>query len=140
MIHPKVAEIVSKDPRFPYEAYGFVLSALVHTQEMRGKDPSPPAEDAGSLNHDVTGQQLLMGMRDLALREFGLMARTVFRLWGIERTQDIGDIVFNLIEANVIEPDRMSKNGADSRLDYRDVFDLDEVLTRGFEIQWNEAE
>src|SRR5262249_54813684 len=85
--------------------------------------------------HHVTGPELLDGVRDLALREFGLMARTVFRIWGINRTADIGEIVFNLVEEKL-----MSKTDRDSRTDFEGVYDLDTALTQGYRIQLDEAE
>jgi uncharacterized repeat protein (TIGR04138 family) len=68
-------------------------------------------------------------VRALALQEFGRMARTVFHLWGIERTDDFGEIVFNLIEAEL-----MSRTQEDNRADFRNVFDLDEALVRDYRI------
>lgn len=58
------------------------------------------------------------------------MARTVFHQWGIRRTDDLGEIVFNLIEAGLL-----SKTDADSRADFHDVCDLDHALTDGFAIR-----
>jgi uncharacterized repeat protein (TIGR04138 family) len=58
------------------------------------------------------------------------MARTVLRLWGIHKTDDFGEIVFSLIEAEL-----MSKTDGDRREDFHDVFDLDEALVRGYRIQ-----
>jgi uncharacterized repeat protein (TIGR04138 family) len=57
------------------------------------------------------------------------MARTVFRMWGINRTDDFGEIVFNLVEANL-----MSKTARDDRRDFHDVYDLDEALVKGYRI------
>ena len=74
------------------------------------------------------------GVRDLALREFGLMARTVFRQWGIRRTDDFGDMVFNLIEAGL-----MSKTDDDERADFHEVYDLDQALVQDYRIQVDEA-
>ena len=71
----------------------------------------------------------------LALQQFGLMARTVFRLWGIEQTVDFGEIVFNLVEAKL-----MFKTDDDSLNDFRDVFDLDQALVQSYQIQLGEAE
>ena len=50
----------------------------------------------------MRGPELLGGVRDLALQEFGLMARTVFRMWGVNSTADFGEIVFNLIDAGLM--------------------------------------
>lgn len=131
---PCLEEIVKRDPRFTYEAYEFVFHALEHTQKLLGRDPETDPDDPEATHH-VSGPELLAGVRDLALREFGLMARVVFRLWGINRTGDFGEIVFNLIEANL-----MSKTDQDNRLDFIDVFDLDEALTEGYHIPVGETE
>jgi uncharacterized repeat protein (TIGR04138 family) len=128
MHHPKLDELVRRDPRYPHEAYEFLSHALRHTQEQLGR--LPPQDNPGDLEYHVSPRELLEGVRDLALREFGLMARTVFRLWGINSTADFGELVFNLVEA-----DLMSKTAEDSRRDFHEVYDLDEVLVRDFHIE-----
>jgi uncharacterized repeat protein (TIGR04138 family) len=130
MHHPKLDEVVRHDSRYAYEAYEFVFAALAHTQRQLGRVP-PPEGGSGEQDYHVSGQQLLEGVRDLALREFGLMARTVFHLWGIDRTDDFGEIIFNLIGANL-----MSKTSRDSRDDFRGVYDLDQVLVRDYRIEY----
>jgi uncharacterized repeat protein (TIGR04138 family) len=135
MYHPKIAEIVRRDSRYPYEAYEFVFAALAHTQKALGRAPGGEAGEEAEASHHVSGPELLRGARDFALREFGLMARTVFRRWGINRTDDIGEIIFNLIEANL-----MSKTPDDSRRDFHEVFDLDQELVDGYRIRLDEAE
>ena len=135
MHHPKLAELVRRDPRYAYEAYEFVFAALAHTQKLLGrKAPEDPREEPGP-NHHVTGRELLQGIRDLALREFGLMARVVFHLWGIDRTDDFGEIIFNLVEANL-----MSKTPTDRRADFHNVYDLDQALVRDYRIRLDETE
>ena len=131
MHHPKLDEVVRRDSRYAYEAYEFVFAALAHTQRLLGR--VPPRKSAGEHDHHVSGSQLLDGIRDLALREYGLMARTVFHLWGIDRTSDFGEIVFNLVAANL-----MSKTREDSRENFRDVYDLDQVLVRDYRIDFKE--
>jgi uncharacterized repeat protein (TIGR04138 family) len=135
LFHPGLAEVVRKDPRYAYEAYEFVFHALSHTQKLLDREPPPDAERSrGDARYHVSGPELLNGVRDLALREFGLMARTVFQMWGIRRTGDFGEIVFNLIEAGL-----MSKTERDSRADFQDVYDLDQALVQGYRIQLDEA-
>src|SRR5438876_3531997 len=73
----ELEEMVRRDPRYAYEAYEFVFAALAHTQKLLGHSPQEPPEDEEAVEHHVSGPQLLDGIRDLALREFGLMARTV---------------------------------------------------------------
>src|SRR5688500_10040264 len=98
MHHPKLDDLVRRDSRYAYEAYEFVFTALTHTQALMGHRPPPrellslgPTEPTrrgggggggGEEEMHVTGKQLLWGIRDLAVREFGLMAPVVFRLWG----------------------------------------------------------
>ena len=52
------------------------------------------------------------------------MARVVFHLWGIDATGDVGEMVFNLIDAGL-----MSKTADDRRMDFVDAYDLDEALS-----------
>jgi uncharacterized repeat protein (TIGR04138 family) len=130
---PKLEDVVRRDPRYAYEAYEFTFAALAHTQKMLGKVPPPETEAADPAHvepsYHVSGRQLLEGAIALALEQFGLMARTVFRVWGINRTDDFGELVFNLVEAGL-----MSKTNEDNRADFQNVFDLDEALVRGYRI------
>jgi len=121
--------VVRRDPRYAYEAYEFVSQALVHTYKMLGREAPDENADANDLSAHVSGRQLVEGMCDLARREFGLMASVVFRMWGIRRTDDLGEIFFNLIDA-----DLMSPLPGEGRGDFHTLFDLDEVLVQGFRI------
>jgi uncharacterized repeat protein (TIGR04138 family) len=133
IFNPQLAELVKRDPRYTYEAYEFVFHALQHAQKQLGRLPDSP-DAAGEPRYHISGPELLEGARSLALQEFGLMARTVLRLWGIRKTDDFGEIVFNLVEAKL-----MSKTDDDALDDFRDVFDLDEALVRDYRIQLDEA-
>lgn len=127
----KLADVVARDPRYAYEAYEFIDRALQHTQKMLGRERAPNAAPGDPRLH-VSGRELLHGVRELALAEFGLLARTVFVMWGIHRTVDFGNIVFNLIEAGL-----MSKNDDDTVDDFRDVYDFEQALD--YRIQLDEA-
>ena len=63
------------------------------------------------------------GVRDLAIERFGPMARSVLEHWGIERTADVGAIVFALVESGVL-----IKQDEDSPADFEDVFDFDDAF------------
>jgi uncharacterized repeat protein (TIGR04138 family) len=136
LFHAGLAEVARRDGRYAYEAYEFIFQALFHTQKMLGREPPEELRNQPEANssYHVSGPELLAGVRDLALREFGLMARTVFHLWGIRNTGDFGEIVFNLIDAGM-----MTKTAEDRREDFQDVFDLDEALVQDFRIQLDEA-
>jgi uncharacterized repeat protein (TIGR04138 family) len=142
LFHAGLLEVVQRDRRYAYEAYEFLFHALHHTQKMLGREPPPPpviegqeqpAQEQDPRFH-VTGQELAHGIRELALQEFGLMARTVFSQWGIQRTDDFGEMVFNLVEAGL-----MSKTDQDTREDFRAVYDLDQALVQGYSIPLDEA-
>src|SRR4051794_17267903 len=128
MFHAGIAEVVRRDPRYAYEAYEFVFAALQHTQKRLGRVPAEGTAEPGP-HHHVRGRELLEGVRDLARREFGLMARTVFHQWGIDRTDDFGEIVFNLVASGL-----MSKTDEDGPEDFHEIYDLDRALTDGYEI------
>ena len=135
MQQASLMEVARRDPRYAYEAYEFLFEALGHTQRMLGKTPPEPTKSDAPAEHHVTGAELLAGVCDLAKREFGRMARVVFAQWGINKTGDWGDIVFNLIEANL-----MSKTDEDTREQFRGVYDLDQALVQDFRIPLGEAE
>lgn len=127
MRHPDIVEIVRRDGRYAYEAYEFMFEALSHTQGMCGRTPvegEKPGQD-----HHVSGPEILKGVVSLAREEFGFLARMVFHQWGLQKTDDVGEVVFNLIEA-----DLLSKTEMDRRADFQDLFDLDRALVDGFSI------
>lgn len=118
-----VLELCAKDPRYNPDAYFFVVEALDATvKEIRKRQPDH--------ERHVTGKELLEGIKAFALDEFGPMAFTVFAEWGIHATLDFGEIVFSLVECG-----RLGKTEADSRDDFRDVFDFVETFVNPFEPQ-----
>jgi uncharacterized repeat protein (TIGR04138 family) len=96
------------DPRYPREAYGFLMMALAATVEAL-----PQARRADPARRHVSGPELLDGVIALARGEFGVMAQTVFREWGVTRSSDIGTMVFQLIDAG-----HLSARPEDSREDF----------------------
>ncbi|HZJ17515.1 MAG TPA: Minf_1886 family protein [Chthoniobacteraceae bacterium] len=85
--------IISHDPRYARDGYHFLREALDYTIRVR-------ARKTESATH-VTGPQLLDGIRQYALKEFGPMVPTVFESWGIARCEDFGEMVFNLIRVGI---------------------------------------
>jgi uncharacterized repeat protein (TIGR04138 family) len=60
------------------------------------------------------------------------MARAVLAQWGVRRTDDFGEIVRNLVQADLL------KKTEDDRLeDFQNAFDLDEAL-RHYQIELDE--
>ena len=133
MKHPVIVSLLHRDPRYAYEAYEFMFEALTHTQKMF--DRSPKVGEEPGKEHHVTGPEIVRGAVDLARREYGLLAQTVFHQWGVRRTSDLGELVFNLIESQLL-----SKTDTDSREDFRDVFDLDRALVESFAISLSNSD
>lgn len=106
---------------YPVEAYRFVQSGLEHTQELTFEDePLLPYDE-----RHVRGQQLCLGLRDLAIARWGLMAPAVLKHWNVKRTDDFGRIVFAMVDAAL-----MTKTPDDSIEDFRGVYDFDEAFSR----------
>lgn len=135
MLDPAVAKLLKEDRRYSYDAYVFVFEGLNYAhsvldmgKEVQGRAVDESEEDEQIERH-VTGQELCEALRQVALRQFGYMAKTVLNSWGIHCTGDFGDIVFNLIRIG-----HMRKTDDDRREDFDDVYDFDKVFREDFEI------
>ena len=121
----ELEKIIAKDPRYPREAYLFVREALDHTQKIIARPaPEPLKEEAP---RHVSGQQLLDGARQYALAQYGPMAQTILAEWGISRCEDIGELVFNMVENSLL-----AKTEQDSRDDFKAGYDFEEAFRRPF--------
>lgn len=116
----KLNRIVSADPRYSRDAYVFVLEALQYTR----KQINAPGH--------VTGQQLLMGIKDLALQRYGPMAKMVFEHWGVRATIDFGNIVINMVSENLL-----SKTPEDKLEDFENVYDFDDVFVKEYKLKFD---
>lgn len=123
MDHQKLDEALTKllerDPRFHRAAYIFLRDALDYTLKPRKK--------SGNSTSHVTGQELLEGLRQHALKTFGPMVPTVFEYWGVRDTADFGAIVFNLVEAGIL-----GKTERDSVEDFRNVYTFHDAFVAPF--------
>jgi uncharacterized repeat protein (TIGR04138 family) len=116
-------QVIAQDPRFKPEAYVFVHDALGHTWARLDQ------------RRHITGKELLDGIRDLALKRYGPMARAVLNSWGVKTTDDFGAIVFNLVDAGIL-----SKTEEDRIEDFHAVYDFDEAFVRSYGISEPETE
>jgi uncharacterized repeat protein (TIGR04138 family) len=112
--------IVAGDPRYGRDAYVFLRDALDFTTKQQKKIK-------GATVRHVAGPELLDGVRQYALQEFGPMVMTVFSSWGIHCSEDIGHMVFNLIEAGIF-----GKTKEDSLEDFKNVYDFEEAFAKPF--------
>jgi uncharacterized repeat protein (TIGR04138 family) len=110
--------ILTRDTRFARDAYTFVKDALDYTQKLIGKDTQ--------VRH-VSGQELLDGIRQFALQQFGPMVVTVFEEWGVRHCRDFGEIVFNMVEIGLL-----AKTDKDTRDDFQNGYDFTEAFRKPF--------
>ena len=110
-LYGEIKKLIDRDPRYRLDAYRFVFEALEHTLAKLEE------------KRHVSGQELLEGIREYALLEFGMLAKMVFHRWGVRRTEDFGEIVFNLVEAGL-----MGKTERDTREDFAGGFDFERAF------------
>jgi len=104
-----------RDSRYTAEAYFFVRDALDHTVR-RLETP-----------RHVDGQELLDGIRDYAIGEYGPVTKRVLSEWGITECIDFGHIVFNLVNEGLL-----GKTDDDSVADFSDGYDFTEAFVYPF--------
>ncbi len=119
-----ILDIVERDDRYGAEAYHFVFEALDFTLKRRG----------GGRRH-VSGVEIMEGVRLLALENFGFLATPVLFQWGVKSTADFGEIVFNLIGADLLQ-----KTADDSREDFAGLFTFEEAFDGAFSEELQEVE
>ena len=113
-----IDQICEVDPRYKSDAYEFVMEALAFTQRKYKR------------SKHVAGEELLEGIKDLLMNKFGPMTLLVLNHWGIARTEDFGNIVFNLVDNKVLSKD--SEDNIDS---FQNGYDFNEVFNRGYRKQ-----
>ncbi|MEA3213456.1 MAG: hypothetical protein QOE70_6513 [Chthoniobacter sp.] len=111
--------IHGQDPRFDRDAYHFLREALDHTIKQRKK----AKEGTGHVN----GPQLLEGIRQYALKQFGPMVVTVFSYWGVRSCEDFGEMVFNLIRVGIF-----GKTETDTVEDFKGGYPFHEAFVTPF--------
>ena len=116
-----VDKICREDTRYQAEAYAFLRDSLEVTMKRRKKT----RKESGS---HVGAEELLDGFRLHALDEFGPMSLMVLDYWGLRATEDVGNMVFNLVNAQVF-----GKTDEDTIESFRDVFDFAEVFVSPFQ-------
>lgn len=106
-------KLVKADGRFKKEAYFFLYEALQYTVENLDKTHLPDDK------RHISGKELLYGISEYAMDQFGPLALVVFDHWGVHQTRNFGEIVFNLVEAKL-----MSKTENDCIDDFDNIYDF----------------
>ncbi|MCS7064540.1 MAG: hypothetical protein NZM04_10990 [Methylacidiphilales bacterium] len=116
-----IDQICQKDQRYCRETYSFVREGLDYTLKTLKK------QNGSNARRHVTGQELLIGLREYALKEFGPMTKTVLNEWGIRSCEDFGEVVFNLVDSGIL-----GKTEHDSRNDFKNGYNFDEAFVHPF--------
>ncbi|MDR0609040.1 MAG: hypothetical protein LBG58_02930 [Planctomycetaceae bacterium] len=145
-------ELLKRDRRYKAEAYAFVYEALNYAQNILGLGQEEKNESVSeeiliraenteaentergktteiALANHITGQELCQAAREYAIIQYGFLAQTVLDSIGIRKTDDIGEIVYNLINIG-----QMRKTPQDSREDFNNVFDFETAFGKTYRI------
>ena len=110
-----IEELTEADGRYAKAAYLFIYDALQYTVEKLGKENLPKQQ------RHVSGRELVQALSEYGMDQFGPLTASVFEYWGVRETRDFGEIVFNLVGANL-----MSKTEDDCIEDFTDVYDFND--------------
>ncbi len=122
MLEKSIHAIVNEDGRFHLQAVHFLREGLDYAIKKYYPDYS------GTEPTHVSGYQLCIGLRELAIKRWGYMARFVLNYWNIMTTRDFGEIVYLLIAHEY-----MRQNESDTIEDFDDVYDFTEAFDGSFD-------
>ncbi len=110
---------VARKTKYPPDAFCFVKRGLDFT--VRRIHGSTPEDEASHLH--VSCKQLCLGLRDYGLEQYGLLALTVLKRWNITKCDDFGNIVFAMVDAELIR-----KTDEDTLKDFQGVFEFEDAF------------
>ena len=113
-----LARIRAQGGQYHERAYLFVLATIEFLQNRL------------EVRRHVSGPELAWACRDFAQQQFGLLAQGVLTHWGITRTEDIGRIVFTLVEVGLL----VTQPG-DIESDFQGVYQFADVFGDTYEWQ-----
>lgn len=111
---------MARDGRYRREVYCFVRESLDFTQKLAAQ------ANKDKVRH-VSGKELLEGIRQYALQQFGPMTMLVLSEWGVQAGEDFGEIVFNMVESGLL-----AKTEKDTRDDFKGAYDFFDAFRKPF--------
>lgn len=111
-----ILQCCRRDARYRFGAYEWLLAEGLEytTREF--------LKLTDKTRRHMSGREIALGLRQLALVQFGPLARDVWEHWGIRATRDWGEVVYNLINAGLLH-----KTDSDRIEDFDDVYPLDSL-------------
>jgi uncharacterized repeat protein (TIGR04138 family) len=114
-LQDQLEDLAQEDRRYPPDAYLLVFEGL------------EAALARLTARRHVTPAELVAGVRDAAVDQFGLMARAVLESWNMRSGGAVGDLVFNLIQRGLLEAGE-----DDTREKFENAYELNEGLGEAF--------
>lgn len=101
-------DIVSRDARYDARAYALLADVLKYLFDG---------------NKHVDAGMILDEFRERTLDQYGCMSYHVLESWGLERTEDVGEMMSNLVESHRIGADEGDNPGEFAcGYDFRETF------------------
>ncbi|MEO1535118.1 MAG: Minf_1886 family protein [Planctomycetota bacterium] len=116
-------ELASNAGGFSPQVFEFIREGLEHTSRTIHGPGGSSTGDAEDESRHVSGADLCLGLKDLAIERYGPLARTVLEHWNVHTTEDFGRLVFALIDAGILR-----KTDEDSYDDFVGVYDFEEAF------------
>ncbi|MFW5996831.1 MAG: Minf_1886 family protein [Lentisphaeria bacterium] len=107
-----IDRVVDTDPRYKRDAYIFLSEVVEYASQATESKPG------GAPKH-ISGSSLLDAFREYAVQQFGPLALEVLNDWGLHSTEDVGEIVFNMVEFGLLGAQEQ-----DSRDDFINGYDF----------------
>ena len=101
-------DIVAKDPRYNARAYALLMD-VIHFLGEGGKH--------------MSSADIMEEFKERALDQYGPLTYTVLTEWGLTRTEDLGEMMFNLVEGR-----RVRKDENDTPESFSGGYDFKEVF------------
>ncbi len=117
-----IEAIAAEDGRYNALALKFVYEGLGVTIEKIRSDQLE--------KRHISGDELSLGLAELAVERWGRLARLVLNRWGVTTTRDLGEIVYLMIANNW-----MTAQQDDTIDDFDDVYDFERVFEKDFKFE-----
>lgn len=125
-VRDRIIYVAVKDGRYSPGAFFFVNDAVaaavkwLKSGEMKPRDIAASRGEDG-VNFHISGYELLAALRRLARERWGCMARVVLESWGVRRTEDVGEIVFLMVNDEKLE---WKRRESDTKAEFADGYDF----------------
>ena len=113
-----MGRIRARGGRYNDRAYLFLLGTIEFLQGRL------------EVRRHVTAAELAWACRDFALQQYGLLAPVVLAHWGITRTEDLGRIVYTLVEVGLL----VTQPG-DHEADFNAVYQFTDAFGESYDWQ-----